>query len=158
MATPLISAGLLHTSVEWNKRADEVEKAAVLRPSHACPLLYGDLFYSIHPVCQQRCVADQLGCGECHYKDGRCHCQGCRSWSNTHVRGCRTKTDVTRLWTGHTHLIQGFLMPLGVKPHFDDCLVPWTLQHLVVECPSLNYLRERYRSLCRDDESSRLSL
>ncbi|MPC86108.1 hypothetical protein E2C01_080924 [Portunus trituberculatus] len=37
------------------------------------------------------------------------------------------------------------------QPYYDDCLVPLTVRHLLVECPSLIDLRHRYR--CRDGDS-----
>lgn len=45
-------------------------------------------------------------------------------------------------------------MSRGVQPYCDDCLVPLTVRHLLVECPSLGDLRERYLPRCRDGDGS----
>ena len=37
-------------------------------------------------------------------------------------------------------------------PYCDDCLVPLTVRHLLVECPSLRELRQQYLSDCRDSD------
>ena len=80
-------------------------------------------------------------------------------WSYAGIRDRRSQTALTRLRTGHTRLTHGYLMSRGVQPYCDDCLVPLTVRHLLVECPSLGDLRERYLSQCRgEDGSFRLSL
>lgn len=70
----------------------------------------------------------------------------------------RWETALVRLRIGHSRLTHGFLME-GVPPPFcDDCLVPLTVRHLLVECPSLGDLRRRYLSGYRaGDGSYRLS-
>ena len=42
-----------------------------------------------------------------------------------------------RLRIGHTRFSHGFLMSGSYQPFCDDCLVPQTVRHLLVECPSL---------------------
>ncbi|MPC90051.1 hypothetical protein E2C01_085018 [Portunus trituberculatus] len=42
----------------------------------------------------------------------------------------------------HTYLTQR--LTRDPQPYFDDCLVPLTVRHLLVECPSLIVLRHRY--------------
>ncbi|MPC64829.1 hypothetical protein E2C01_058950 [Portunus trituberculatus] len=37
-----------------------------------------------------------------------------------------------------------YLLTRDPQPYCDDCLVPLTVRHLVVECPSLTDLRHRY--------------
>ena len=49
-----------------------------------------------------------------------------------------------RLRIGHTHFSHGFLMSGDFQPFCDDCLVPQTVRHLLVECPSLLEPRERH--------------
>ena len=55
----------------------------------------------------------------------------------------RLETALVRLRIGHTRLTHGFLMCGGVQPFCDDCLVPLTVRHLLVECPSLGDIRRR---------------
>jgi hypothetical protein len=57
-----------------------------------------------------------------------------RSWSIT----------LTRLRIGHSTLTHGHLMDRSYQPYCDDCLVPLTIKHLLIECPSLIHERIRY--------------
>ncbi|MPC61556.1 hypothetical protein E2C01_055629 [Portunus trituberculatus] len=41
----------------------------------------------------------------------------------------------------------------GPQPYCDDCLVPLTVRHLLVECPSLIKLRHHYLYRCRGRDS-----
>ena len=52
--------------------------------------------------------------------------QHSRSWS---VR-------LFRLRTGHTRLTHEYLMSASPPPYCDDCIVPLTVKHILVECPS----------------------
>ncbi|MPC19957.1 hypothetical protein E2C01_012887 [Portunus trituberculatus] len=54
-----------------------------------------------------------------------------------------------RLRIGHTYLTQRYLLTRDPQPYCDDCLVPLTVRHLLVECPSLMDLRHRYLYRCR---------
>ena len=58
----------------------------------------------------------------------------------------RWETALCRLRIGHSRLAHGFLMARGPQPFCDDCLVPLTVRHLLVECPSLGDLGRRYLS------------
>ncbi|MPC70501.1 hypothetical protein E2C01_064751 [Portunus trituberculatus] len=73
-------------------------------------------------------------------------------WTYTHVRDRRAQTLLARLRKGHTYLTQRYLLTRDPQPYCDDCLVPLTVWHLLVECPSLIELRHRYfyRSRGRD--------
>ena len=51
-----------------------------------------------------------------------------------------------RLRIGHTRLTHGFLMSGEHQPFCGDCLVPLTVRHLMVECPSFLDEREKYFS------------
>ncbi|MPC60743.1 hypothetical protein E2C01_054799 [Portunus trituberculatus] len=70
-------------------------------------------------------------------------------WTYTHVRDRRAQTLLAQLRIGHTYLTQRYL-----QPYCDDCLVPLTVRHLLVECPSLIELRHRYLYRCRGRDSS----
>ena len=58
----------------------------------------------------------------------------------------RWERVLCRLRIGHTRLTHSFLMDRGVQPYCDDCLVPLTVRHLLVECPSYGELRARFLS------------
>ena len=57
---------------------------------------------------------------------------------------------LSRLRIGHTRLTHGFLMEKGPQPFCNDCLVPLTVRHLIVECPSFIDERIQYFSNCKD--------
>ena len=61
---------------------------------------------------------------------------------NTHPRAWACK--LARLQMGHTHLTHSFLMARDPLPYCNDCLVPLTVRHLLIECPSLSHLRGVY--------------
>lgn len=52
MAIRFCSCGYLCMSIEGNEQADEVAKAATLRPAHACLIPYRNLFFSIQSAMQ----------------------------------------------------------------------------------------------------------
>ena len=58
----------------------------------------------------------------------------------------RRETSLCRLRIGHTRFSHGFLMSGDYPPFCDDCLVPQTVKHLLIECPSLMELRDTYLS------------
>ncbi|MPC31577.1 hypothetical protein E2C01_024872 [Portunus trituberculatus] len=74
-------------------------------------------------------------------------------WTYTHVRDRRAQVLLARLRIGHTYLTQRYLLTRDPQPYCDDCLVPLTVRHLLVECPSLTDLRHRYLYRCRGKDS-----
>ena len=69
-------------------------------------------------------------------------------WDYSNIRECRLQTALARLRIGHTRLIHSHLMSGEYQPFCDDCLVPLTVRHLLVECPSLVELRQRFPYQC----------
>ncbi|MPC81602.1 hypothetical protein E2C01_076227 [Portunus trituberculatus] len=74
-------------------------------------------------------------------------------WTCTHVRDRRSKTLLARLRIGHTYVTNKYLLTRDPQPYCDECLVPLTVRHLLVECPSLADLRHRYYYRCRGRDS-----
>ena len=66
----------------------------------------------------------------------------------------RRETALCRLRIGHTRFTHGFLMSKDPPPFCDDCLVPQTVKHLLVECPSFGEARSKFLSSCRNREGS----
>ena len=66
----------------------------------------------------------------------------------------RKETALCRLRIGHTRFTHGFLMSRDPPPFCDDCLVPQTVKHLLVECPGFGELRNRFLSSCKDREGN----
>ncbi|MPC66249.1 hypothetical protein E2C01_060397 [Portunus trituberculatus] len=56
--------------------------------------------------------------------------------------------DIPVLTDGSNLITESFLLTGDPQPHCDDCLVPLTVRHLLVECPSLMDLRHRYLYRC----------
>ena len=56
----------------------------------------------------------------------------------------RWETALCRLRIGHTRLTHGYLMSADPQTFCMDCLVPLTVVHLLVECPSLGDERQRF--------------
>ncbi len=50
-------------------------------------------------------------------------------------------------WLSH-----GYLIFRKSQPFCDDCLVPLTVRHFLVECPSLVEVWERYLFCCHDED------
>jgi ribonuclease HI len=50
---------------------------------------------------------------------------------------------LTRLRIGHSKLTHGFLMERGPLPYCDDCIVPLSIKHILIECPSHSDVRNR---------------
>ena len=61
---------------------------------------------------------------------------------------------LARLRIGHSRLTHGFLMCRGPQPFCEDCIVPLTVRHLIIECPSLEDEREKYFSSFRNNDES----
>ena len=59
---------------------------------------------------------------------------------------CKKEVILCRLRIGHTRLTHGFLMCGDPQTYCEDCLVPLTVKHLLVECPSLGDLRDQFLS------------
>lgn len=66
----------------------------------------------------------------------------------------RWETVVTRLRIGHSRLTHVHLMEGNPQPYCDDCLVPLTIRHLLVECPSLEDERHIYFTEFRASDGS----
>ena len=66
----------------------------------------------------------------------------------------RREVLLCRLRIGHTLFSHSFLMNDNFQPFCSDCLVPLTVRHLLVECPSLVELREKHFTKDRDGNFS----
>ncbi|MPC51528.1 hypothetical protein E2C01_045376 [Portunus trituberculatus] len=74
-------------------------------------------------------------------------------WTYSHVRDRRAQTLLTRPRICHTYLTQRYLLTRNPQPYCEDCLVPLTVRHVLVECSSLIALRHRYLYHCRGRDS-----
>ena len=76
-----------------------------------------------------------------------------RPWKH-HAMTRKREVVLARLRIGHTRLTHGFLMCGEPQPFCEDCLVPLTVRHLMIECPSLIDERERHFSSLRSSDGS----
>ncbi|MPC62870.1 hypothetical protein E2C01_056960 [Portunus trituberculatus] len=74
-------------------------------------------------------------------------------WTYTHVRDRRLQILLARLRIDYTYLTQRYLLTRDPQPYCDDCLVPLTVRHLLIECPTFIELRHRYLYRCRGRDS-----
>ena len=56
---------------------------------------------------------------------------------------------ITGLRIGHTRLTHGYVMSRDYQPCCDDCLVPLTVRHLLIEYPILIDSQHHYLYRCR---------
>ena len=70
-------------------------------------------------------------------------------WDYSNIRERHLQTALAGLPIGYARLTHSHLMSGEYQPYCDDCLVPLTIRHLLVECPSLVELRQRFLYLCR---------
>ncbi|MPC99571.1 hypothetical protein E2C01_094994 [Portunus trituberculatus] len=74
-------------------------------------------------------------------------------WTYSHVRDRRAQTLLTRLRIGHTYFTQRYLLTRDPQPYREDCLVPLTVRHVLVDCPNLIELRHRFLYRCPGRDS-----
>jgi len=65
-------------------------------------------------------------------------------WKSANQSNIRSSMILTRLRIGHTALTHGHLMERRNAPYCLDCLVPLTVIHMLVECPSTYDIRRRF--------------
>ena len=61
---------------------------------------------------------------------------------NPHPRSWSVK--LTRLRIGHTRITHGYLMTQDPQPYCPDCIVPLTVKHFLLECPSYGQHRHLF--------------
>ena len=64
-------------------------------------------------------------------------------WPSSYHRNRKLEVSLCRLRIGHTLTTHKYFMEGKHRRFCDDCLVPWTVEHFLVECP--NYIEERLR-------------
>ena len=132
-----------HVGVLGNEKADEIAKqaAAELLPRRS-PLLYRDFYpqirVAVHNLWQEEWSQIEIN----KMKEIT---SVISPWKYSNMPR-RWETALCRLRIGHTFLTNKYLISGDPQPHCDDCLVPLTVRHLLVECPSLGDIRRQYLS------------
>lgn len=137
-----------HVGVAGNERADRLAGEAASRAPSPGPVPFRDVFPSIR-VAVAACWQRRWETTAATAKLGEITKTVTQEWDYTHIRNRRLQTLLTRLRIGHTRLTHDFLMSRDPQPYCDDCLVPLTIRHILVECPSLLDFRHRYLYRCR---------
>lgn len=131
-----------HVGIRGNERADAAAKLATER-GHISrwALPAGDFKSLIKRLVTER-WAEQWRLLENNklrsFKDDtrayHSSCQRSRAW----------EVKLARLRIGHTHRTHSFLMSGDALPYCEDCLVPLTVKHVLIDCPSFDAERTRH--------------
>ncbi|XP_069942581.1 uncharacterized protein [Cherax quadricarinatus] len=138
-----------HVDVQGNEQADTAARSAV----HDLPISYRGVPFLVYFAAitthlrtrWQQCWSTLLG-NKLHsikqsigYWLSSCH--QCRGW----------ETTLSRLRIGHTRLTHGYLMERHPVPLCEQCQVPVSISHILLDCPLYQrarriYLQRRLRS------------
>ena len=133
-----------HVGIQGNESADHLAKTAVTLPEpRRCPLPFKDTFPEIRFKVKNSWKSQWENIAT--NQKLRSITASVTPWSYPAMPR-RLETVLCRLRIGHTRLTHDFLMTNGNQPFCNDCLVPLTVRHLLVECPSLGDLRHRFLS------------
>lgn len=147
-----------HVGVPGNEEADRLAVESATRAPPPTSLPFRDMFSPIR-VAVQNSWQRRWAAIRATTKMGEVSATAVCPWTYSHIRGRHTECVLARLRIGHTRLTHSYLMSGDVQPFCEDCLVPLTVRHLLIECPSLGNLRDRHLHNChRADGEFSLSL
>ena len=138
-----------HVGVSGNERADGLAREAAARAALPSPVPCTDMF----PVIREAIIAiwqERWTARGGTSKMGEVTRTVSRPWTYNHVQDRHSQTCLARLRISHTRLTHSYLMSRDHQPYCDDCLVPLTVRHMLVECPSLMAQRDRFLYQCRN--------
>lgn len=140
-----------HVGVAGNEAADSLAKAATNSSDVTrCQLPANDMY----PVIRSAILDSWKFTWELENQKMKEIASSIFPWKYSSMSRQR-EVILSRLRIGHTRLTHGFLMSGDHQPFCEDCLVPLTVRHVMVECPSLSDERERYFSpSCRGTDGS----
>ena len=125
-----------HVGIAGNEQADSIAKAASFSvPPRNFKLPFRDMF----PIVKQRIQRQwQQSWENLQHTNSKMRLITSSSipWHYAFMSR-RWETALCRLRIGHTRLTHGYLMSADPQTFCMDCLVPLTVEHLLVECPSL---------------------
>ena len=124
-----------HVGVEGNERADraatETSRSDIEVPPMELP--HRDHYAAIKAALQSKWANDWQQTTENKLRAIK---DSITMWPSSSQQNRKWEVLLCRLRVGHTHLTHGHLMEGRQAPYCEDCLVPMTVIHLLIECPS----------------------
>ena len=139
-----------HVGILGNKKADVLAKAVISRLNAIkCHLPVSDFYPCIRSAFQDLWQF----CWDLETQKMKEVAASVWPWRYSSLPR-REEVVLSRLRIGHTRLTHAFLMEKRPQPYCDDCLVPLTVRHLLVECPSYCDERQKFLGDCKDRDGS----
>jgi len=142
-----------HVGVEGNERADAAARSATTQAINNLQLPYRDYYPIINKLLKIRWTNNWSTMVNNKLYELK---RDIQQWQTASSGRRRRDTTIARLRIGHTRMTHGFLMD-GSPPVFcDDCIVPLTVKHVLIECPEYADQRARYLGAGRDLRMDRI--
>ena len=130
-----------HVGVAGNDRADELARSSI-ETLDVCALSIPRADYKLHV---KKLIRERWKASWAATQNNKLHESLPvipKKYVSSHPRAWSCK--LARLQMGHTNLTHSYLMARDPRPYCEDCIVPLTVRHLLVECPSLSHFRGVY--------------
>jgi ribonuclease HI len=134
-----------HIGIEGNGAADATAKAALSLRVSLSPVPYCDFKPLIGTYVNS--LWQKSWDGETHNKLHRL-----QPVIGQYRHGKLTRRDevvIHRLRVGHSHLTHSYLLKKEQAPVCESCLVPLTIEHVLISCSEYSVQREKYFKSCR---------
>ncbi|CAF4043758.1 unnamed protein product [Rotaria magnacalcarata] len=132
-----------HTGVAGNELADAAAKAAVNSPTTQLQIPHSDFKHTFRKYALDQWQEKWDSFPNNKLKTIKPYVT---RWNSPSYKSRRDETVIARLRIGHTRLTHGYLMESGVRPYCLNCIVPLTVEHILVECPDFQDHRRTYFS------------
>lgn len=129
-----------HVDVYGNEQADRYAREAINLPMLAQSLPRDDLKNSVRKSIRAAWLDEWQRADGVKLKEAMPDIP--TKYIDTHIRSWSTK--LTRMQIGHIKHTHSFLITGDERPYCMDCIVPLTVRHILLECPSYQQYRELY--------------
>ena len=128
-----------HTGIVGNDKADEeARRAAAGNQAGEYSLPHTDYYPVFRKAVKERWQRDWDKQGNNKLHNIR---PSISKWYTSSNKSRKKETVLSRLRIGHTRLTHGFLMTGGYQSYCEECIVPLTIEHILIEC--LEYSQHR---------------
>ena len=131
-----------HTGVRGNEEAD---RAAVSVATHGatvnCAIPRSDYKSYIKQVVRSKWKEEWRNVGNNKLRTIK---ENVEPFKTSYNRNRQWERKLTRLRIGHTRITHEYLMSGENQKYCMDCIVPLTVQHIIIECPSFDESRRRH--------------